>query len=54
MLQRAGVFEGGQAKESFFVIPGSATGELRGLEGDGSTAVGHGDEHPFTLSYDLV
>ena len=54
VLQRTGVFEGGQAKESFFVIPGSATGELRGLEGDGSTAVGHGNEHPFTLSYDLV
>jgi hypothetical protein len=52
VLQRTGVFEGGQAKESYFVIPGSATGDLRGLTGDGSSAVGHGMEHPFTLSYE--
>ena len=54
VLQRIGVFEDGQAKESYSVIPGSATGELRGLQGDGSSAVGHGTEHPFTLHYDLV
>jgi len=54
VLQRIGVFEGGQAKESYSVIPDSATGELRGLRGDGSSAVGHGGEHPFTLDYDLI
>jgi uncharacterized protein DUF3224 len=53
VLQRIGVFENGQAKESYAVIPGSATGELQGLRGDGSTAVGHGMEHPFSLNYDL-
>ena len=54
VLQRTGVFEGGQAKESYFVIPGSGTGELQGLAGDGSSSVGHGMEHPFTLSYELA
>jgi hypothetical protein len=54
VLQRSGAFEGGQAKESYSVIPGSATGELRGLQGDGSSSVGHGTEYPFTLSYDLA
>jgi Protein of unknown function (DUF3224) len=54
VLQRTGVFESGQAKESYSVIPGSATGELRGLRGDGLSAVGHGTEHPFTLNYELV
>ena len=54
VLQRTGVFESGQAKESYSVIPGSATGELSGLRGDGSSAVGHGMEHPFTLDYDLA
>ena len=54
VLQRSGVFENGQAKESYSVVAGSATGELRGLRGDGSSAVGHGSEHPFTLDYDLV
>src|SRR5512147_725313 len=28
VLQRVGVFESGQAKESYSVVPGSATGEL--------------------------
>jgi Protein of unknown function (DUF3224) len=54
VLQRTGEFEGGQAKESYSVIPGSATGDLRGLRGDGRSAVGHGMEHPFTLDYDLA
>jgi hypothetical protein len=54
VLQRTGVFEEGQAKESYTVIPGSATGELRGLRGEGRTAVGHGMEHPFSLDYELV
>lgn len=54
VLQRTGVFEGGEAKESYFVVAGSATGELRGLAGDGTSAVGHGMEHPFALSYELA
>jgi hypothetical protein len=53
VLQRTGVFEGGQAKETYAVVPGSATGELRGLRGDGTSAVGHGMEHPFVLDYEL-
>jgi Protein of unknown function (DUF3224) len=54
VLQRAGVFEGGQAKESYSIIPGSGTDQLRGLRGEGSSSVGHGMEHPFTLSYELA
>ena len=53
VLQRTGVFEGGLAKESYSVVPGSGTGELEGLRGDGSSALGHGMEHPFTLEYEL-
>jgi len=53
VLQRVGVFEGGEAKETYSVVPGSATGELHGLRGDGRSAVGHGMEHPFSLNYDL-
>ena len=53
VLQRTGVFDDGQAKEAYSVITGSATGELRGLRGDGSSAVGHGTEWPFTLNYEL-
>jgi hypothetical protein len=53
VLQRAGTFENGVAKESYFVIPGSGTGDLLGLRGEGSSAVGHGTEHPFTLNYEV-
>jgi len=53
VLQRTGVFEGGLAKESYSVVPGSATGDLLGLTGSGSTSVGHGMEHPFELTYEL-
>ena len=52
-LHRTGVFENGLAKESYFVIPGSGTGDLRGLRGEGTSAVGHGTEHPLTLNYEL-
>jgi hypothetical protein len=53
VLQRTGIFEEGQAKESYLVVAGSGTGELHGLLGDGTSAVGHGMEHPFALSYEL-
>lgn len=53
VLQRTGIFEGGQAKESYSIVPGSATGDLRGLLGDGRSSVGHGMEHPFTLNYEF-
>jgi hypothetical protein len=53
VLQRTGAFEGGLAKETYSVVPGSATGDLRGLAGGGSSSVGHGMEHPFVLSYEL-
>ena len=53
VLQRTGVFENGVAKESFVVIPGSGTGDLWGLRGEGTSAVGHGSEFPLTLSYEL-
>ncbi len=53
VLQRIGVFESGQAKESYSIVPGSATGELSGLQGGGTTALGHGTEYAFTLEYEL-
>ena len=54
VLQRTGVYEGEQAKESYSVISGSATGQLTGLRGEGSSAVGHSGEHPFTLDYEFA
>jgi hypothetical protein len=53
VLQRAGVFEHGQAKESYSVVIGSGTGELRSLRGEGTSSVGHAADYPFTLNYEL-
>lgn len=53
VLQRTGIFEDGMAKESYAVVAGSGTGELRGLRGEGTSAVGHGTEHPLVLNYEL-
>lgn len=54
VLQYTGVFEGGHAKATYSVIAGSATGELRGLTGEGYASLGHGMEHPFSLDYELA
>ena len=53
VLQHTGTFENGVAKGSYVVVPGSGTGELRGLRGEGTSAVGHGLEHPLSLTYEL-
>ena len=53
VLQRTGVFEGGQAKESYSILPGSGTGELRGIQGGGSSDIGHATEYPFVLEYEF-
>jgi hypothetical protein len=53
VLQRTGSFDGSLAKESYAVVPGSGTGELATLRGEGSSAAGHAKENPMTLEYDL-
>ena len=46
-----GVFEDGAATSTWSVVPGSGTGGLRGLRGEGSTVAHHGDSQPFTFDY---
>ncbi len=53
VLQHSGTFEGGTAKATWFVVPGSGTGELRGLRGEGGFASGHAEDYPITLEYDF-
>ncbi len=53
VLQHVGTFEGGVAKTTFTIVPGSGTGELRGLKGEGRFAVGHEPPFPMTLDYDV-
>ena len=53
VLQHSGTFSGGIAKETWFVVPGSGTGELGGLRGEGGSASGHAESYALTLDYDL-
>src|SRR6266852_880258 len=41
VLQHSGTFEDGVAKVTLSVVPGSGTGDLRGLTGEGGFSVGH-------------
>jgi hypothetical protein len=54
VLQHSGTFEGGIVKATWFVVPGSGTGDLSGLRGDGGFVAMHGENLTrFTLDYDL-
>ena len=53
VLQHIGTFESGVAKAVLSVVPGSGTGGLRGLRGEGDFAAGHAESYPMTLDYDF-
>lgn len=52
VLQHSGTYEAGAVKDNVTVIPGSATGALSGLLGQGSC--GGDGEAVFTLDYDIA
>ncbi|MDQ3931033.1 MAG: DUF3224 domain-containing protein [Chloroflexota bacterium] len=52
VFQGNGTFEGGIARGTWLIVPGSATGGLRGLRGEGSFRAVHGEEQvEVTLNY---
>jgi hypothetical protein len=53
VLQNTGTFDGKQAKGPWSVVPGSGTGNLRGLRGKGEFGAPHGPKASFTLDYDF-
>lgn len=53
VLQHTGTFADGVARDSYEVVSGSGTGDLRGLRGGGSYDLAHADRHPFVLDYDF-
>ena len=54
VLHMDGRFDGGTAKGDWSVVPGSGTGDLKGLRGKGSFAAQlHVNHTPFTLNYDF-
>jgi len=55
VLQQSGMFEDGTILADWLVVPGSATGELSGLRGQGGYDWDgvHGKPTPYTLDYDF-
>jgi hypothetical protein len=55
VLQHIGTFDGKSAKAQLQIVPGSGTGDFRGLEGQGSFEAGMGEEgeRSVTLDYDV-
>ncbi len=53
VLQHRGTFAGGVAKSTYSIVPGLATGDLIGLQGEGESTVGHAPPYAITLDYDF-
>jgi hypothetical protein len=51
LLQDAGTLEGSTVKGEWFVVPGSGTGELAGLRGEGGFEADLGKHASITLDY---
>jgi hypothetical protein len=51
VLQDEGTVAGGVVSGSWFVVPGSGTGELAGLRGDGGFTAQLGQDAEITLDY---
>jgi hypothetical protein len=54
VLHGSGTFDGKEAKGTWTVVPGSGTGALAGLQGDGSFSAPSGGVASFTLDYDFA
>jgi len=55
VLQSSGTYSDSTARTTWFVVPGSGTGELAGLSGQGGYAAGH-EDYPkvaYTLEYEF-
>lgn len=54
VLQHSGTDGGGATHDTWFVVPGSGTGDLRGLRGEGAATLhGHAERYPQPLDYEF-
>jgi hypothetical protein len=53
VLQATGTYDGTEARGTWSVVPGTGTGELKQLRGEGSFNAPHGSQMHYTLDYDL-
>jgi hypothetical protein len=55
VLQHHGAYESGKLQSAFVVVPGSGTGDLHHLRGQGNYVLDgqHGDPTHYTLDFDF-
>ena len=53
VLQGSGTYDGQVARADTIIIPGSGTGELRGIRGTAKMEAGHGTTGTLNLDYDF-
>jgi len=53
VLQHNAIMEGGEGDATWTVVPGSGTGELRGISGEAEISNGPDGSHSFALDYEL-
>ena len=51
VIRHSGAYEGGQARSSWDIVPGSGSGELTGLRGEGKYIVGHAEPASVSFRY---
>ena len=54
VIENDGTFDGKKARGSWSVVPGSGTGELAGISGEGTFDSPKGPKASFSLEYDLA
>ena len=53
VVESNGAFDGGEAKGTWSVIPGSGTGDLAGLTGEGTFIAPLGEKATISLDYTI-
>jgi hypothetical protein len=53
VVRSTGRWEVDTARESWVIIPGTGTGELAGIKGEGGFVIKHGTPGSWTLDYDF-
>lgn len=54
ILEHHGTFDNTSVTARVVILPDTGTGELRGLRGDGSLALGgHAEQYPLSLNYNF-
>ncbi len=55
VLEHRGTFDKTSVTDAFMILPDTGTGELRGLCGEGSLALGgHAERYPMLLTYAFI